>query len=77
MKSEIAGHDVAAPSPARQPRCDSCGGVIDISPDQDISPGLNLALGLVSDECALVCNGCTSRLIAAREAEKLQARGRR
>ena len=63
MKLEMTGNDTAAVSAGRQPRCVCCAGVIEISPDQDMSLGLNVALGLVSDECALICDGCTSRLI--------------
>ena len=51
-------------------------GDTEITPDQDMSLGLNVALGLVSDECALICDGCTSRLIAAREVSKPLARRR-
>ena len=76
MKRETTGIEPAATTLDRPPRCVCCDGVIEISPERDTSLGLNLALGLVSDECALVCDGCTSRLIAAREAIKPVARGR-
>ena len=76
MKLELTGSDTTTVTAGRQPRCIGCAGVIEISPDQDMSVGLNTMLGLVSDECALICNACTSRLIAARE-PKLPARGRR
>src|SRR5262245_23333270 len=76
MKLEMTGNDTAAPTPGRQPRGVCCAGVIEISPDQDMSLGLNLALGLVSDECALICDNCTSRLISARQASKPLPRGR-
>jgi hypothetical protein len=76
MKRELSSNDTAATVPNRQLRCVCCDGEIQISPERDTSLGLNLALGLVSDECALVCDGCTSRLIAAREANKPVARGR-
>lgn len=77
MKLELSGNKPNATSASRQARCMCCTGVIEISPDQDASLGLNVALGLVSDECALICNDCTSQLIAARVANKLLARGRR
>lgn len=70
MKLEITGNDTAAMTTGRAPRCVCCAGVIEVSPDQDMSLGMNVALGLVSDEYALICDGCTSRLIAAREASK-------
>jgi hypothetical protein len=76
MKLEMTGNDPAAVNAGRQPGCVCCAGVIEISPDQDMSLGLNVALGLVSDECALICDGCTSRLIAARAASKPLARRR-
>ena len=77
MKLEMTGNDAAAAMASRQPRCVCCAGVIEISPDQDMSLGLNVALGLVSDECALICDSCTSRLITAREASKRLTPGRR
>ena len=76
MKLEMTANDTAAVTSGRAPRCVCCAGVIEISPDQDMSLGLNVALGLVSDECALICDGCTSRLIAAREVSKPLARRR-
>ena len=47
-------------------RCLSCNGIIAGLADQDLAPGLNIKLGLVSDECGLVCNECTAKLIQAR-----------
>ena len=77
MKFETTGNEIAAVTAGRQPQCVCCAGVIEISPDQDMSLGLNVALGLVSDECALICDNCTSRLISAREASKRLTPGRR
>jgi hypothetical protein len=37
--------------------------------DQAGAVGLDLRLGLASDECALICNDCTARLIEARAAQ--------
>ena len=65
MKFETAGNAATAIA-SRQPNCTCCGGVIETSVDQDMALGLNVALGLVSDECALICNSCTSQLIPAR-----------
>jgi hypothetical protein len=56
--------------PSGQQRCISCGGVVDMPQDQDLGLGLNLRLGLVSDECALICDGCTANLVTARLAQK-------
>ena len=61
---------------SRQPICVCCAGVIETSPDQDMLVGLNVALGLFSDECALICNSCTSQLIAARAANTPPTRRR-
>ena len=46
-------------------RCLSCNGIIAGLADQDLGIGLNIKLGLVSDECALICNACTAKLIEA------------
>jgi hypothetical protein len=63
-------------SPAHEPaddqridnryRCLSCNGIITGLAEQDLAAGLNVKLGLVSDECGLVCNQCTAKLIQAR-----------
>ena len=50
------------------PRCLSCNGVIEGLAGQDLGIGLNIKLGLVSDECALICNACTAKLIEMRPA---------
>jgi len=46
-----------------------CNGIITGLVDQDLSIGLNLKLGLVSDECDHICNQCTAKLIERRPAE--------
>ena len=55
----------------RQHRCMCCDGVIENLSSETLSIGLDLKLGLVSDECALICNDCTTKLL---EARKLQGR---
>ena len=70
MTSENASREAIAVPPSTQHRCICCGGTIEMPPGQDLSLGLSLSLGLVSDECALICDGCTSRLIEARRAQK-------
>jgi hypothetical protein len=77
MKRETAGSDTAALEFSKPPRCVCCGGEIEMLRDQDIAFGLDLALGLVSDECALICDGCASKLISARQEQKFQAQVRR
>jgi hypothetical protein len=49
-------------------RCLSCNGIIAGLADQDLGIGLDIKLGLVSDECALICNACTAKLIEMRPA---------
>jgi hypothetical protein len=53
--------------PDAQHRCMCCDGVITNLSDEAFSIGLDLKLGLVSDECALICNDCTARLVEARK----------
>jgi len=69
MKHESTGDALVAQPHGEQHRCLCCGGMIEMSSDADISVGLNLTLGLVSDECALICKDCTAKLIAARLAQ--------
>lgn len=47
-----------------QRRCLCCGGIIEGVVDDD-AIGLDARIGLFSDECAFVCNDCTTRLIQA------------
>jgi hypothetical protein len=63
--------------PATQHRCLCCNGVIDGMSDEDGAIGLSPALGLVSDECAFICNACTARLIKARAAQRATKSRRR
>lgn len=58
-------------------RCLSCNGVIEGLGDQDLGIGLNIRLGLVSDECALICNECTAKLIELRPAGRTAVTRRR
>jgi hypothetical protein len=44
-------------------RCLNCNGIISGLVDEDLGIGLNIKLGLVSDECGLVCDACTVKLI--------------
>ena len=50
-----------------QHRCLNCNGIIAAPADQDRGIGLDVKLGLVSDECAFICNWCTARLIKMRD----------
>ena len=58
-------------------RCLSCNRIIASQAEQDHGIGLNLGLGLVSDECALICNECTAKLIEARPAAGIPVTRRR
>jgi hypothetical protein len=62
--------------PDTQHRCMCCDGVITNLSDEAFSIGLDLKLGLVSDECALICNGCTEKLVEARKLGARLAKGR-
>ena len=62
---------------ATQHRCVSCNGVIAGVSEEDAEIGLNSALGLVSDECAFICNDCTARLIEAAAALRVTRSRRR
>lgn len=68
---------IPAEAPCGQHRCICCGKTIEMAPDKDVAVGLNLALGLVSDECALICNDCTLRLITTRQRRERWRKGRR
>ena len=50
--------------PTARSRCMCCGGVIDGLAD-DGAIGIDVRIGLFSDECAFVCNACTANLIQA------------
>lgn len=58
-------------------RCLSCNGIIEGLGEEDLGIGLNIKLGLVSDECALVCNACTAKLIEMRPAAAASVTRRR
>jgi hypothetical protein len=60
-----------------QYRCLCCDGVIASLSEETIPVGLDLKLGLVADECALICNACTTRLIEARRLQARSTHGRR
>jgi hypothetical protein len=62
--------------PDAQHRCICCDGVITNLSDEAFSIGLELKLGLVSDECALICNACTAKLVEARKLGAKSAKGR-
>jgi hypothetical protein len=58
-------------------RCICCDGVIANLSEESIPTGLDLKLGLVADECALICNACTTKLIEARKLQAPSPGGRR
>jgi hypothetical protein len=65
------------PGSTTQHRCLCCNGIITGLSDQDLAIGLDAKLGLVSDECGLICNDCTARLIQAAAPQSGHARRRR
>ena len=60
-----------------QHRCLYCDRIIPDLPDMDLTVWLDVKLGLVSDEIALVCNACTAQLIEMRAREAPVAGRRR
>jgi hypothetical protein len=60
-----------------QHRCLCCNGVMACAPEEDTAIGLSSTLGLVSDECAFICNDCAARLIEAAAARKATTSRRR
>jgi hypothetical protein len=64
----------ADPRTDTQYKCFSCNGIIPGLADQDLAIGLNMKVGLVSDECALICNECTAKLIEAQTPQGSSAR---
>ena len=76
MRIETTGDTATTVAASTRSICVCCAGAIETSLDQDMSLGLNIALGLVSDECALICDSCTARLISARAATKPATRRR-
>ena len=62
----IARNPVEQGASDTQHRCLYCDRVIPALADEDLAVGLDSKLGLVSDECALVCNECTAKLIETR-----------
>jgi hypothetical protein len=65
----VAGIVAEPPATDRLRSCLCCAGVISDFPDRADAVGLDLELGLVSDECALICNDCTAKLIEARASQ--------
>ncbi|MCP1971705.1 hypothetical protein [Bradyrhizobium elkanii] len=59
---------------ASRHQCVCCGGMIEGIVDDD-AIGLDVRIGLFTDECAFVCNECTASLIAA-AARRRQETGR-
>jgi len=70
----MAHHQVAAGVPSQQIvgeheyRCACCEGIIENLSSEAVPSGLDLRLALGSDECVLVCNDCTARLVEANPA---------
>ena len=62
---EAVEHDII---PETQYRCWCCDGVIENLSEETVPSGIDLKLGLVAYECALICNACTTRLIELRKA---------
>ena len=76
----MADHQVAAGPPGQQIvgeheyRCACCEGIIENLSSETIPSGLDLRLALGSDECELICNDCTARLVEANPARSAARR---
>jgi hypothetical protein len=66
MARQATTTDAVDHIPQAQYRCICCDGTIENLSEETLPVGLDLRLGLVTDECALVCNACTAKLIDAR-----------
>jgi hypothetical protein len=66
----LAGAVAEPPASERLLRCQGCDGIIADISDQAAAVGLDLKLGIVSDECALICNDCTAKLIEAQASQR-------
>ena len=55
------------PAVGAQRRCLYCNGISVGLAEQDLGIGLNIKVGLVSDECTLIRNECTMKLTVLRE----------
>ena len=60
--------------PEPQYQCACCEGIIENLSGEAIPSGLDLKLGFFADECVLICNACTSRLIEANSARPAHQR---
>jgi hypothetical protein len=73
-REAVTGLPGQQPIPEPQYQCACCEGIIEVLSDQAIPSGLDLKLGFISDECVLVCNTCTLRLIGANKARSVDRR---
>ncbi|MCP4615067.1 MAG: hypothetical protein GY844_01395 [Bradyrhizobium sp.] len=56
--------------PEPQYQCACCEGFIENLSSETIPSGLEPKLSFFADECVLICNACTSRLIEANSARR-------
>ena len=60
--------------PEPQYQCACCEGIIENLSSEAIPSGLDLKLSFFADECVLICNACTARLIEANSARPAHPR---
>jgi hypothetical protein len=75
MARAVASLPVQQIVPEPQYQCACCEGIIENLSGEAIPTGLNLQLGMISDECVLICNACTSRLVEENKARPVVRRG--
>ena len=67
-REAVTGMSAQPVVPEPEYQCACCEGIIENLSGEAIPSGLDLKLGFFSDECVLICNACTSRLIEANSA---------
>jgi len=65
------------PAATQSYRCACCQGIIESLSSETVPSGLYLRLSLVSDECELICNDCTARLVEENRSRARPAERRR
>jgi len=67
-REAVTGYSGQHVVPEPQYQCACCEGIIENLSGETIPSGLDLKLNFIADECLLICNACTSRLVEAKKA---------